>query len=194
MEFGQTLSVVIEQKIFGFRLEQAELPWAPRSSSSKLILCQKNQQSVSSQKRRWESQGFSSRVRSRAERQQCSFPCLTTLPKPCSWKHVHSGQGSGFASLPTLPSTSLLLLNLFLLPVEHLAGDQRSDDDFLRSAPKADHLEHSIIPAVQRGNRSGKTLVLLGAGSLQDTQPLLATVLSPCPGLLGSKGTPRSSM
>lgn len=41
LEFGQTLGVVIEQKVFGFRLEQAKRAWTVRSISSKLGLCQR---------------------------------------------------------------------------------------------------------------------------------------------------------
>ena len=37
-DLGQTLSVVIEQKVFGFRLEQAKLSWTPLSISPKLNL------------------------------------------------------------------------------------------------------------------------------------------------------------
>lgn len=76
MELSQTLSVVIEQKIFGFRLEQTKLPWAPRSSSSKLILCQKSQQFVSSQKRGEHEDGKvkGSHPRSGAEQKGSSVP------------------------------------------------------------------------------------------------------------------------
>lgn len=48
MEFGQAFSVVVEQKVFGFRLEQTKLLWAVLSISSKLNLCQKGTQQVSS--------------------------------------------------------------------------------------------------------------------------------------------------
>lgn len=47
MEFGQTLSVVIEQKVFGFRLEQAKLARAVTSTVSELSLCQEGRQQVS---------------------------------------------------------------------------------------------------------------------------------------------------
>lgn len=48
MEFGQAFSVVVEQKVFGFGLEQTKLARAVLSISSKLNLCQKGTQQVSS--------------------------------------------------------------------------------------------------------------------------------------------------